>query len=194
MSNKNKRRMRTATGQPSRSAASKANDATIRFEEGPTQTVLQARRKMRKEFSEPDDAQKWRKSVAKPVTKDEVRNHKLDARGSILGSMWADGKITADERRAGEDYCERYTTYASLAGLPRPTPQGPAYGEVRGGNRPERIGATIAARKAHDADQHILRHCGSGVMVAIKRACVRDEAAPIHQVKEGLSALANAGR
>ena len=194
MNKKNKLRKYTTSGQPSRSKEAKAINETIRFEEGPMQTVLKARRNMRKTFREPKDAPKWRESATRPVSKDEVRNHKLDARGSVLGRLWADGEITADERRAGEDYCQRYTTYAALSGLPRPTPQGPAYGEVRGGGRPERISATIAARAAHDEDQRILRHCGAGVMAAIKRSCVRDEPSPVHQIKEGLRALVDAGR
>lgn len=137
---------------------------------------------------------KWRAKTSGPVSKEQAATHKLDARGSVLGIMWADGHITAQDREAGADYAQRYGTYAALVGLPRPTPQAQAYGEVRGTSRPENIRAARMAKAAHDADQHVLRHCSAGVMWAITRACVMDEAAPLHLVQEGLRALVKAGR
>ncbi|WP_386681858.1 hypothetical protein [Loktanella sp. R86503] len=182
---------RTKSGQLSR-----AKDEVDRrtFEESDTQTVLKARRRHRREFTQPADAEAWRKKDAAPVTKAQATLHKLDARGSILGILWAEGKITAQEREAGQDYCQRYIKYASTNGLPRPTVQGCAYGEVRGNSRPDNIRAAIAAKEAHRVDQNILRKCSSGVIPAIMRACVREEKAPLHQIKEGLQALVQEGR
>ena len=214
---------RTASGQLSRSKEAVAERAAIAhretFEEGPMQTVLKARRRHSKEFREPHKPSEWEQPVSiicketgtvtpplyatamhrqiwkrerRPVTKEEAA--KLVDLGSILGKMKAAGHITAREAAAGSDYCQRYITYAATHGLPRPTPQGPAYGEVRGASRPERIKAAIAARSAHEADQRILRHCSAGVTWAIKRACVLEDAAPRHLVKEGLAALVSNGR
>ena len=187
---------RTATGQLSRSKAAKADRAATEqrtaFEDGPMQTVLKARRRHKATFREPHDPARYRRKDAAPVTRDEARA--LADQGSVLGRMKAAGHITPEEVAAGADYCQRYITYAALNGLPRPTPQGAAYGEVRGASRPERIRAAIAAKAAHDTDQRILRHCSAGVVWAIKRACVLDEAAPPHLVSEGLKALIANGR
>ncbi|RVV99681.1 hypothetical protein EKE94_03085 [Mesobaculum littorinae] len=115
-------------------------------------------------------------------------------RRSVIGWMWADGKITDGKHSAALDYCQRYAAYAALNGLPRPMPQGPSYGVVRGGSRLERIRAAIAVKEEHMCDQHILLSCTAGVLWAIKRACVTDEAAALHQIREGLAAFVNAGR
>lgn len=153
------------------------------FEEGPQQVVLQARRRALRGVMPIDRA-------TRPVGKDEAV--RLGKRGSVLGCMADDKHITAEMQAAGDDYCQRYMTYAGLNGMPRPTPQGPAYGEVRGGSRPERIRAAIAAKAEHFADQRVLTHCSAGVRWAVKRACVLDEAAPPHLVREGLMALMKA--
>lgn len=202
---------RTPSGQISRAKVEP-------FEEGPQQTVLRARNRMRKPFVEPHCPDDWEKPVyeiseigsvskgslrktekravkaradmLKPVTKAD--GERLKRRGSVLGCMVDDKIITAEMQTAGDDYCQRYITYASLNGLPRPTPQGPAYGAVRGGARPERIAAAVAAKSDHMADQKALTQCSSGVRWAIKRACVMDEAAPPHLVREGLIALMKA--
>ena len=164
------------------------------FEEGPTQTVLQSRRRHRRVFKQPKD-DKWAEKDRSPVTKDQVKAMKLNERGSILGVMFAQGYITAQERTAGEDYCDRYGTYAQLSGLPKPTAKGASWGGAGGrSNRQENISATIAAKAAHMADQRVLTQCSAGVTWAMKRACVRDEPATPHLVKEGLAALVRAGR
>jgi hypothetical protein len=200
MGRQRKNGKRTASGQLSRSAEARAEARQaaerVSFEQGPMQTVLQARRRHRRAITVAIESnpQPWRKADATPVSKEQMVRQKLRERGSIIGVMWAEGKLTAQELAAGNDYCQRYLSYASLNGLPRPTPQAPSYGEVRGGSRPERIRAAIAAKAAHVEDQRILRHCSAGVVPAIMRACVRDEAAPTHQVKEGLAALVKAGR
>lgn len=184
---------REANGRPSRRKSDiEARDA-VAFEEGPSQVVLRARRRHRTPYRD-DDAQAYRKKDEKPVTKEQVKTMRLDQRGSVLGRLFADGKISAQELAAGNDYCERYLSYASLNGLPKPTPSAPSYGEVRGGSRPERIRAAIAAKAAHLSDNHVLRTCTAGVIPAIMRSCVRDESAPTYQIKEGLAALVRAGR
>lgn len=167
---------RTPSGQISRAAPA-------RFEDAPQQTVLQARRRALRGVMPIDKA-------TSPVGKDEaVRLSKL---GSVLSRMVDAGTITAEMQAAGDDYCQRYITYASLNGMPRPTPQGPAYGAVRGSTRPDRINAAIAAKADHAVDQKALTQCTSGVLWAIKRVCVMDEAAPPHLVREGLVALMKA--
>ncbi|WP_422073914.1 hypothetical protein [Tranquillimonas rosea] len=164
------------------------------FEESEMQTALMARRRHRREFREPVDPKSWREKDAKPVSKQQMKNQQLDKRGSVLGSMWADGDITEEQHAAGLDYCERYISYSALNGLPRPTAQAASYGAVRGGSRPDRLKAAMAAKADHAEDQRILRQCSAGVTWAIKRACVTDEQAPVKQVREGLQALVNAGR
>ncbi|MGI3168409.1 hypothetical protein ACRARG_04605 [Pseudooceanicola sp. C21-150M6] len=189
---------RTSSGQLSRSATALAEnqdrEQRTQFEEGPTQTVLKARRMHRTPFKEPKRPEKWREKHDKPVSKQEVREKRLDAVGSVLGRLWADKHITDQQLAAGQDYCERYLRYSSLNGLPRVTPKIANYGEVTGGSRPDRIKAAIAAKAAHDADQRILRKCSAGTLWAMKRACVADEAAPIHLIREGLQALVANGR
>ncbi len=188
---------RTASGQPSRSAEAKADAVRVAFEEGPMQVALKARRRHAVTFKEPANAasaSKWRKRDARPVSKDEMTAEKLQHRGSVIGRLWADGRITDQQLAAGSDYCERYIRYAALHGLPAPTPQGISYGEVRGGSRPDRLRAAMEAKRQHDADQNILRKCSAGVIWAIKRACVLDDAAPEHMICEGLQALVSAGR
>ncbi|MEP2955541.1 MAG: hypothetical protein ABJN39_09390 [Sulfitobacter sp.] len=167
---------RTENGRISRAKA-------VPFEESPQQVVLQARRRALRGPMPIDMAMR-------PVGKDEAV--RLGKRGSVLGCMADDRHITAEMQAAGDDYCQRYMTYAALNGMPRPTPQGPAYGEVRGGSRPERLRAAQAAKDEHFADQRVLTHCSAGVRWAIKRACVLDEAAPPHLVREGLMALMKA--
>ena len=202
---------RTPSGQISRAKPE-------RFEDGPQQTVLQARNRMCRPFVEPHDPADWSKPVyelsevgavskgpetkaekaarkarakmLRPVSKDDAA--RLGKRGSVLGCMADDKTITAEMQTVGDDYCQRYITYASLNGMPRPTPQGPAYGAVRGGTRPERVRAAIAAKADHMADQRVLTQCSAGVRWAMKRACVMDEAAPPHLVREGLMALMKA--
>lgn len=215
---------REPNGRPSRrkeDVAQRRQDVErAAFEEGPMQTVLKARRRHSRPFVEPakrssaelhiavDEAtgrvhapdfdepaaKAYRDRDARPVTKAEMEMRKLQHRGSVLGNLWADGKITDAQRAAGMDYCQRYITYAALNGLPRATPQGPSYGAPRGGTRPERLRAAAAAKAEHMRDQHILRRCTSGVLWAIKRACVTDEAAPLHLILEGLQALVDEGR
>lgn len=167
---------RTASGRISRAKP-------VAFEDGPQQVVLQARRRALRGVMPIDKA-------TRPVGKDEAV--RLGKRGSVLGCMADDKHITAEMQAAGDDYCQRYMAYAALNGMPRPTPQGPAYGEVRGGSRPDRIKAAMAAKAEHFADQRVLTHCSAGVRWAIKRACVLDEAAPPHLVREGLIALMKA--
>lgn len=182
-------------GKREKSGRLSRSDAEHRaFEDSPVQVALQARRRHMSEFVEPSDASKWRSDHNKPVSKDEAKSLGLGMRGTILGDMLSDDKITPAEYTAGMDYCERYVIYASTNGLPRPTPQAPSYGEVRGGDRPERIDAARRAKAAHMADQAILAQCGPGVAWAIKRACVTEDAAPVRLVAEGLAALVKAGR
>ena len=180
---------RTPSGQLSRAKDAvedrRNESARVSFEEGPTQTVLRARRRQRNGV----------KTIAKdktPVTKAQAQDMRLFERGSILGNWLADGKLTREQVQAGEDYCARYITFASLNGLPRPTAKIANYSDSQGGQptRPERLQAAIAAKSAHMEDQRLLRHCSPhNVAWAIRRACVTDEAAPLDLVKVGLAAL-----
>lgn len=167
---------RTPSGRISRAAPE-------RFEDAPQQVVLQARNRMMQGVMSIERA-------TRPVSKAEAE--RLSKRGSVLGRMVDDKAITTEMMAAGDDYCQRYIAYASLNGMPRPTPQGPSYGAVRGGSRPDRIKAAIAAKADHMADQRALTHCSSGVSWAVKCACVMDESAPQHLVREGLMALMQA--
>lgn len=189
---------RTPSGRLSRAkdqVAQRQQDAERQaFEEGPQQTVLKARRRHRQKFREPANPDAWREEQRKPVSKPQAKKQRLDARGSVLGRMWADGQITDQQRAAGDNYCARYLRYAALNGMPRVTPKVGSYGEVTGGSRAERLDAAMAAKAEHDRDQAILRHCTAGVRWAMKRACVTDEAAPAHLVKEGLQALVDEDR
>ena len=106
-----------------------------------------------------------------------------------------DGRLTDQERAAGLDYCQRYLEYARTNGLPNPNPKCASIDAIGGkSTRAENIKRAVSAKSQHMTDQNILRHCVSGVMWAVKRACVRDEAAPSHLVKEGLAALVKENR
>ena len=186
---------RTASGRLSRSktaiAERKASDQKAAFEAGPMQTVLQARNRQLGKFSQPNpnSAAKWRAKATRPVSKEEVKERRLMQRGSVLGRMLADGLISEQMAAAGDDYCQRYISYAAMNGLPRPTPQAMAYGEVRGGSRAENLRLAAISKAEHLQDQRILRQCRAGVMWAMKRSCVLDEPAPVQLVIEGLRAL-----
>ena len=191
---------RTPSGRLSRSKAAVAErreeDKRAAFEAGPMQTVLQARNRKRAAFKQPSakHARKWRDKATRPVSKAEVKERRLMQRGSVLGRMLADGAISEQMAAAGDDYCQRYISYAATNGLPRPTPQAMAYGEVRGGSRAENLRIAAISKAEHFQDQRILRQCSAGVLWAIKRACVLDEPAPVRLVVEGLKALLANGR
>lgn len=180
---------RTASGRLSRSAEATKEAERVAFEQGPTQTVLQARRRHRRPFTEPSDPDNWRERNAKPVSKAQAKELHLDRLGSVLGRLYDRGEITLEQMLAGDAYGQRYQLYASLNGIPRPTPQGPRYGEVLGSSRADRIKAAIAAKQDHNRDLLILKHCPAGTAWAIHRACVTDEAAPPHLIRAGLAAL-----
>jgi hypothetical protein len=185
---------RTASGALSRSKAARqqrqAAQEMQRFEEAPQQVVWSARRRVLSEFSEPQDAAKWRARYMAPVTKAELKATGLEQAGSVLGRLQVVGDLSKEQMSAGEDYCQRYVDYAVLNGLPKLTAKTSSYSEVRGRiNRPERLAAAMAAKDAHLKDQRRLATCSAGVKWAIKRACVLDEEAPLHLIREGLNAL-----
>ena len=182
---KRKTGKRTASGQLSRSREARDEHKRRAFSDDVRQTVWAARLRLKRGV---------RSVRAGIVTKDQVITHQLDHRGSVLGRLWADGKITQQELRAGEEYCARYRAYASLNGLPQPVPVAPAYGAVRGGTRPERLKAAALAKAEHNTDRAILQACIAGTQWAIRRACVEDIRAPLFLVKLGLEALVRAGR
>lgn len=211
---KRKAGKRTASGQLSRSREARDEHKRRAFSDDARQTVWGARLRHKRGSREAHPPGKTLAiagdntmgypiireiKVAAPepantVTKDQVVTHKLDHRGSALGRLWADGKISQQELRAGEEYCARYRAYAALNGLPQPVPTAAAYGAVRGGSRPERLRAAAIAKAEHNADRAILRKCIAGTQWAIQRVCVEDTAAPLFLVKKGLAALVQAGR
>ncbi len=157
----------------------KVDDVEARtFQESPAQTVLQARLR-----------HKTGAATVGPVTKDQVKAHSLDKRGSVLGNLLADRVITASQHAAGEDFCERYTRYAALNGIPRATAQGAAYGEVRGSNGGDMTQAAIKARKLHMHDMALLACYGKHVRKAVFDACVLDEPVNNDLLRVGLKAL-----
>lgn len=184
MAKKRKTGKREPNGRLSRR---KADVEAARFEDDARQTVWQARRRHLRGVKdiEGDKA---------PVSKDQAKALRLSDRGSILGNWMADGKLTPEQVRAGEDFCARYLDFAHLNGLPTPTAKIGNYGAVRGGSRPERLEAARRAKAAHHADKAILKRCRAGVYWAMRRACVCDELAPIEWVREGCRALIDAGR
>ena len=179
---------REPNGRISRAKRDQPELDRLRFEEGPQQTVLQARRRQKRGIMPIGKA-------TAPVSKAEAQALNLNERGTVLGRLCADGHITAQEREAGDNFCARYVSYARLNGLPNPNPKCASL-EGQGGKstRPDRISAAVAAKAAHMIDAKILRHCSAGVTTAVMRACVRESEAPLHQVKEGLAALVKAGR
>ena len=153
------------------------------------QTALQARKRQLLGVTDISAA-------TRPVSKDEAAKRRLMDRGSVLGRLWADGVITAQELAAGNDYCDRFLAYSRLTGLPSPTISSVPLGDARGrGLAPDRPAAAERAREAHYQDQHLLRATGElGVLWSMERACIRDEEAPARLVKLGLAALVAAGR
>ena len=157
----------------------KAEDVEARaFEESPAQTVLQARLR-----------HKTGKATTGPVSKDQVKTHGLDKRGSVLGKLAADRIITGSQQQAGEDFCDRYTRYAALNGIPRATAQGAAYGEVRGLGAGDMTQAAIKARKLHMHDVALLNCYGKHVKQAVFDACVLDQPTNNDLLRVGLKAL-----
>lgn len=182
--------LRTASGRPSRSKEAAEYAERVAFENGPQQTVLQARRNHIGAFKEPTNAEAYRAELAATVSKEQAKAAKLHNRGTVLGNLWADGKITDQMLAAGNDYAQRYAAYASLNGLPLPNPASSSYGAVRGGERPERLRAAVAARVAHKADADALYGCGHGVRDAVHKVAVLDTRAPLRLVVKGLKRLA----
>lgn len=194
-------RAREPSGRLSRK---KEDVATRAFEEGPQQTVLQARRRTNEPFSQPVDTwslderevlksdeacKKWRERMTAPVSKGEASRKGLLERGTVLWSLCADGEITREQAAAGDNFAARYVRYASLNGLPKITPSGSSYGDVRGGSRPERLEAARLAKADHMIDRRIIMSCSAGAWWAMVRTCVENEPAPIYLLKLALSAL-----
>lgn len=62
--------------------------------------------------------------------------HKLDTSselaGYTLGRIFLDGKITEEERKAGEYYADCVARYYSSVGIPHPCPRAQNFGSIRG--------------------------------------------------------------
>jgi hypothetical protein len=62
--------------------------------------------------------------------------HKLETdspfAGYTLGRMFLDGKITEEERKAGEYYADCMARYYSSVGIPHPSPRAQNFGTIRG--------------------------------------------------------------
>jgi hypothetical protein len=175
---KRKQGLRTPSGQLSRSQEAREVQQRIAFEEGPQQTVLQARRRH------------MGKHKPGPVTKEEAQRLKLYDRGSPLGDWLAQGKLTRGHIEVAGDFAARCARYRKMCGLPKATAQVGAYGAVRGGSGDPDPEQATAARRAHMADQAELQRCAAGTRKAMHDACVCLEPAPLWLVKQGIEALA----
>lgn len=188
MARKRKRGKRTATGQLSRSKSAvtqrRQDAARERFEDGPTQVVLQARRRHKRGVRSIE-------ADRKPVSKEQAKNMRLYDRGTILGNWLAEGKLTLEQVAVAGDYAARYEAYRRLNGLPSPTAKTASYSDAPRGaeDKRDRVRAAMMAKAAHDADQAKLRHCTAGTRQAMRRACITEDPAPLHLVVEGINSL-----
>lgn len=164
----------------------------VTFETGPMQTVLKRRRfEANGVFSD------------RPVTKREAEALGLAHRGLVLENWREDyaldmrqGKPKAKRRGLSSEDFEAALAFAILretyrraAGLPKETISMPPLGHIgstsTGGLR--RMPASL--KDEHDRAVAALINAGGRVWYAIRAACVLDQPAPIHLVREGCKVL-----
>lgn len=131
--------------------------------------------------------------------------HKLETdspfAGYTLGRMFLDGKITDEERKAGEYYADCMARYYSSVGIPHPSPRAQNFGTIRGHDGEVSESQQTRARRASNKMMELeglLCSLPSGrqVKTTVFNLCVMDyenmRSMPLAQLlwlKDGLRAL-----
>lgn len=82
------------------------------------------------------------------VTDDTVRGQLA---GYTLGRMFLDGRITEDQRKAGDEYAEIISRYHRLTGIPFPSARAQSLFAVKGHDGEQSESHTTKARRASNA-------------------------------------------
>lgn len=88
--------------------------------------------------------------------------------GYTLGRMFLDGRITEEQRKAGDEYAEIHARYRRLVGIPAPSARAQSLFSIKGHDGEESETATQKARKASNAMMEvegILLRCVDGPQV-----------------------------
>lgn len=99
------------------------------------------------------------------VTDDTVRGQLA---GYVLGRIFLDGKITEEQRKAGDEYAEIHARYRRLVGLPAPSARAQSLFSIKGHDGDENETITQKARKASNMMMEvegILLRCVDGPQV-----------------------------
>lgn len=88
--------------------------------------------------------------------------------GYTLGRMFLDGRITEEQRKAGDEYAEIHARYRRLVGLPAPSARAQSLFSIKGHEGEQTESLTQKARKASNAMMEvegILLRCVDGPQV-----------------------------
>jgi hypothetical protein len=88
--------------------------------------------------------------------------------GYTLGRMFLDGRITEDQRKAGDEYAEIISRYHKLTGIPFPSARAQSLFSVKGHDGEQSESVTDKARRASNAMMEavgILLRCEDGPQV-----------------------------
>lgn len=99
--------------------------------------------------------------------------------GYVLGRIFLDGRITEEQRKAGDDFAECMGRYYRLTGVPFPSPRAQAMGGIRGSDGEVSDSHAEAARKANNVMMRltgVLLRCKDGPQVkqTVFNVCVMD--------------------
>lgn len=88
--------------------------------------------------------------------------------GYTLGRMFLDGRITEDQRKAGDEYAEIISRYHKLTGIPFPSARAQSLFSVKGHDGEQSESVTDKARRASNAMMEVvgvLLRCEDGPQV-----------------------------
>lgn len=88
--------------------------------------------------------------------------------GYTLGRIFLDGRITEEQRKAGDEYAEIHARYRRLVGLPAPSARAQSLFSIKGHEGEESETVTQKARKASNSMMEvegILLRCADGPQV-----------------------------
>lgn len=99
--------------------------------------------------------------------------------GYVLGRLFLDKKINAEQRKAGDEFAEAMGRYYRLTGIPFPSARAQSIGGVRGSDGEVSESQETAARRANNTMMHltgVLLKCKDGPQVrqTVINVCVLD--------------------
>lgn len=108
-----------------------------------------------------------------------VEDGKSQLAGYTLGRIFLDGKITEEQRKAGDEFAEAMARYYRLTGVPFPSPRAQAIGGIRGSDGDVSESLANAARRASNTMMRltgVLLQCKDGPQVrqTVISVCVMD--------------------